>query len=59
MDEKPRSGGPEEAPARWEKPVVTDVSLESDEDVLGACFSPSTQMVGPGTICGPNGICSR
>ena len=51
MEEKPNTVGPEEAPKRWEKPVVSDVSLESDEDVLGACFSPSQAINQP--LCGP------
>ena len=57
MEEKIDPAGPAEAPKRWEKPVVSDVSLESDEDVLGMCFSPS--MLDMQSVCGSHGPCHQ
>ena len=55
MDSDVRTADCREKPKRWEKPVVADVSLESDEDVLGNCYSPSTPgSSGPG---GPITVC--
>ncbi len=41
---------------RWEKPVVEDDFLESEEDVLGGCFSMSSGPISD-SPCGPGGSC--
>lgn len=55
MEQNASQSAPESAKKTWEKPVVEDVSLESKEDVLGACFSPSASTNQP--VCGPSTQC--